>query len=292
MDAQAQGVLTLQDRLTLDGIGPGRWRSRHGDANQNGRSYGGQLLGQAMQAALLEAPADRPATMMQFLFLQGALPDRPIEFAVTQLQHGKRFSSLQVRGTQGARTVLDAHVTCALPLPGLEQSEPSSAPAGERPDDLARFEDVPQALRERIALMGGYGRDCNPSVAFRIPEPERQLDGRTAGPRFRYWMKVPQPLPQDARLHASAFAYLSDWWLNFGILAPHLRRAGERGMYISSLNHALWLHQVPQSDAWIHVEASSWHAGHGRGLAVARYHDPQGRHLASATQDCLVTYTD
>lgn len=291
-DLQPTEQITLAERLTLKPAGPGRWRSQHGDANQNGRSYGGQLLGQALRAALLEAPEGRPATMMQFLFLQGAMPELPIVFEAKRLQDGKRFTSLQVRGVQGERTVLDAQVSCALDLPGPTHTEASSAPAGERPEELPTLAEVPQALLEKLALMGGYGRDCNPAIEFRIPEPLRQLDGATAQRHFRYWMKVPQPLPQDAHLHAAAFAYLSDWWLNYCILAPHLARAGERGMYISSLNHALWLHAPPRADRWLHVQASSVHAAHGRGLAIAKYHDEEGRHVATATQDCLLTYTD
>lgn len=292
MSAPEAAPLTLVDRLTLDATGPGRWRSRHGDANQNGRSYGGQLLGQAMRAALMDASPDRQPTMMQFLFLQGAMPDQPLDLAVTPLQDGKRFTSRHVRGTQGGRTVLDAQVTCAHPLAGPGDALPSQAPAGEHPEALALFDEVPAALRDSLALMGGYGRDCNPSVAFRIPEATRQLSGATAGPRFRYWMKVPHSLPDDVRLHASAFAYLSDWWLNFCILSPHLKQAGHRPMYISSLNHALWLHAAPRADAWLHVEATCVHAAHGRGLAVGQVHDLQGRHVASVTQECLVAYSD
>lgn len=283
---------TMADRLLLKAAGPGRWRSQYGDANQNGRSYGGQLLGQAMSAALTEVPSTRAPTMMQFVFLQGAMPDQPILFEVDRLQEGKRFSSRYVRGVQGERTVLNALVSCAPPLPGPQHAEPTTMPDGERPEDLATLDDVPKALLERLALMGGYGRDCNPSIDFRIPDVERQFDGALADRHFRYWMKVPQALPDVPALHASAFAYLSDWWLNYCMLRPHLAHAGERGMYISSLNHALWLHAPPRADAWLHVQASSVHAAHGRGLATAQYHDAQGRHIATATQDCLVSYTD
>jgi acyl-CoA thioesterase-2 len=283
---------TIADRLRLRPAGPGRWRSRYGDANQNGRSYGGQLLGQALSAALMEVPAERSPTMMQFVFLQGALPEEPLLFEVDRLQEGKRFSSRHVRGVQGERTVLNALVSCAPSLPGPSHAEPTTMPPGECPEDLASLDDVPPALRERIALMGGYGRDCNPAIAFRIPDAERQLDAAHAGRHFRYWMKVPQAMPDEPALHASAFAYLSDWWLNYCILGPHLARAGERGMYISSLNHALWFHAAPRADAWIHVQTSSVHAAHGHGLATAQYHDRAGQHLATASQDCLVTYTD
>lgn len=282
----------IADRLRLQAAGRGRWRSQHGDANQNGRSYGGQLLGQAMRAALMEVPAGRAATMMQFVFLQGAMPDRPILFEVDPLQEGKRFSSRHVRGTQGERAVLNALVSCAASLAGPGHAEPTTMPEGEKPEDLATLDDVPEALRARIALMGGYGRDCNPSIAFRIPDAARQLDATQPIPHFRYWMKVPRPLPDEPAMHAAAFAYLSDWWLNYCILRPHLPRAGERRMYISSLNHALWLHAPPQADQWLHVHATSAHAAHGRGLATAQFHDASGRHVATASQDCLVSYSD
>ncbi|WBY03074.1 thioesterase family protein [Ramlibacter tataouinensis] len=297
MNAQAGHLtgaepLSLAERLTLDAVGPRHWRSRHGEANQNGRSYGGQLLGQAMQAALLEAPPERPASMMQFLFLQGAMPDQPIDFKVRPLQEGKRFTSLHVRGTQGDRTVLDAQVSCALSLPGPEHHTATTAPAGEQATDWPDLSSLPPGLLDRVNRMGGYGLDFNDSIAFRIPEPQRQLAEDGVNGPFRYWMKVPHALAPDARLHTAAFAYLSDWWLNFCALRPHIARAREHAMYISSLNHALWLHRIPRADEWLHVEAISVHAGAGRGLAVGNFHDAQGRHVATATQDCLIAYVD
>src|SRR5437868_3407879 len=107
----------IEELLALEARGEGRWRSRHGDANMNGRAYGGQLLGQAMMAALMDVPEGRTPTMMQFLFMQGAMPDEAMDFQVTALQDGKRFTSRHVRASQGSgRTVLDAQVTCARQL--------------------------------------------------------------------------------------------------------------------------------------------------------------------------------
>lgn len=290
--AQAAPASALEQRLALRAAGPGRWRNLHGDVNQNGRAYGGQLLGQALRAALMEAPAQRAPTMMQFVFLQGAMPGEPLLFEVHPLQQGKRFSSMQVSARQGERTVLNAQLSCALPMPGPAHAEPSPIPSGERPQDLATLAEVPAPLLQRLALMGGYGRDHNPTLDFRIPDPQRQLEGADGGRGFRYWMKAAQPLPADPALHAAAFAYLSDWWLNYCILRPHLAQAGEHRWYISSLNHTLWLHAPPQADRWLHVQASSAHAASGRGLSIAQYHDEQGRHIATAAQDCLVTYVD
>jgi acyl-CoA thioesterase-2 len=282
----------LEELLTLDVQGGGRWRSRHGDANRNGRSYGGQLLGQAMMAALMDVPAGREATMMQFLFLQGAMPDEAVDFEVTPLQEGKRFSSRHVRATQGnGRTVLDAQVTCALPLDAPTHATASTAPAGERPEDLSALDEVDAALMQNITLLGGYSQDRKPSIEFRIPEPSRQLSSRHMNGRFRFWMRAAQPLPDDARMHSAAFAYLSDWWLNFAALGLHLRDLEGRALYISSLNHALWLHRPIHADQWMHVDCTSPCAQAGRGLSIGAVHDLQGRQLASMTQECLMAYT-
>ncbi len=276
--------------LALDPQGPGGWSTRFGDANLNGRSYGGQLLGQAMMAALMEVPVGREPTMMQFLFLQGAMPFEPLQFQVTPLQDGKRFSSRHVRAMQAGRAVLDAQVTCALPLAAPEHGEPSTAPAGEHPRDLPGMRDLRPGLLEEISRLGGYSQDHKPSVEFRIPDAERQI-GQGDG-QFRFWLKAARPLPEGARMHASAFAYLSDWWLNFASLGLHRPALGERRLYISSLNHAMWLHRVPRADDWFHVHATSPCAASGRGLSIARVHDQQGRLVASATQECLMAYAD
>lgn len=285
--------LHIDDLLALEALGPGRWRSRVGDPNLNGRSYGGQLLGQALRAALMDVPPGREATVMQVLFLQGAMPREPVDFQVTVLQEGKRFSSRHVRAAQGnGRTVLDAQVSCAVPLDGPAHAVPSTSPAGERPEALATLEEVDPTLIHRFAQLGGYSSDRKPSIEFRIPEPSQQLSSIGAGGRFRFWMRTTKPLPDDVRIHAAAFAYLSDWWLNFIALGPYLRDMGARKLYISSLNHALWLHRPLRADQWMHVASTSPCAEAGRGLAIGTVHDLQGRPLASLTQECLMAYAD
>ena len=285
--------LDIGDLLALESAGTGRWRTRYGDSNLNGRSYGGQLLGQAMAAALQDMPPGREATMMQFLFLQGAMPQETVELQVTTLQEGKRFSSRHVRAWQAnGRTVLDAQVTCAAALDAPSHGEASTAPDGEHPEELPGLDDLDPTLVHNLHRLGGYSRDRKPSIEFRIPEPGRQFAPESMGGRFRFWMRASQPLPADARVHAAVFAYLSDWWLNFSSLGLHLRDLGERKLYIASLNHAVWLHRPVRADRWLHVCSMSPGSDGGRGLSIGSVHDLEGRHLASLTQECLMAYAD
>lgn len=276
----------LRALLSLDRVGPGRFRSRMGDANLNGRAYGGQTLGQALAAASAGVGLDRPATMMQTLFLQGVDPHRPVDYEVTTLQQGKRFTSRHVRATQGDRAVLDAHASFAAPSLAPEHAAPLPA-MGEDPRTLPDLAEL-APWQSQLQHLSGYATQVKPSIDFRLPHPERQL---AAGgePRVRYWVRAQQALPADVHLHSAAFAYLSDWWLNFAALCVHIHGLPEQArFYVSSLNHAIWIHRPLAADQWLHVSAESPCAQGGRGFALARVHDEQGRLVASATQEMLI----
>jgi acyl-CoA thioesterase-2 len=278
--------------LTLDEVAPGAYRSRHGDPNLNGRSYGGQLLGQAMMAASRTAPPGRTVSMMQMLFLQGAIPDQPIDFIVTSVQDGKRFASRHVTATQAAsgRRILDAQVTFAVPLDAPAHQTPLSAQ--DDPRALPTLSQMPAEWEEKLNLLGGYSLREKPGMDFRVPDMHRQVAPGAGNATFRFWLKARDALPADAHMHAAALAYLSDWWLNFSAMNAHTGALQPgKGIYTSSLNHGLWLHRPVKADAWLHFDCHSPAAADGRGLAIARVHDEAGVLVASATQECLMGYT-
>ena len=286
--------LDLGALLALDPLGESRWRSRMGDANRNGRSYGGQALGQAMMAACMGVPEDRDATLLQFLFLQGSMPGEAIDFDVTTLQEGKRFTSRHIRGAQsGGRMVLDAQATFAMPLDAPEHEDPpDSRLRDEDPERLPTLDDAPASWVEGMDKLGSYENISKRCMDFRIPDIDRQIGPEHARAGLRFWMRARQPLPPGVPgVNAAAFAYLSDWWLNFSSLAGHIRAmpAGRR-LYLSSLNHNVWFHRPFSPNEWMHFDCHSPVAAAGRGLSIARVHDRAGRHVASLTQECLMAF--
>lgn len=280
----------LRELLALDETGPARFSTRLSDANSHGRAYGGQVLAHALLAAARTTPADRPCTAMQFMFLQGTRVDQPLDLQVTPLQDGKRFSARHVRGSQdGSRLVLDAQVSFAAGFAGpSHQAEPP--PVLDDPDALPPVSQLPAAWRETLASALGYVMGDKDVIDFRLSEPPPGLRLDPREPRLRFWVRVRQALPEDPHLHAAAFAYLSDWWLNYAASGAHHDEAqAAGGLYIASLNHALWLHRPLRADDWLHFDSVSPAAASGRGLSVARVHDRQGRLVASVTQECLLS---
>ncbi len=281
----------LEALLALEGVGPLHYRTRHGDPNENGRSYGGQLLAHAMLAASASVPADRPATAMQLLFLQGALHDLPLDLRVSVLQEGKRFSSRHVRGTQGeGRTVLDAHLTFAVPSAGPSHAAATSA--REAPASQPRLRDLPADCGRRLHALGPYNMEEKACLDFRLVDGARTL-ATSDEPRARFWLRA-RMNAESARLHEGAFAYMSDWWLNYSSLGSHageLTDAGRR-IYIASLNHSIWFHRPFRADRWLHFDTESANAAVGRGLSLARIHDESGLLVATASQECLMAYAE
>jgi len=291
----AWGGLDLMELLTLDEAAPRQFRNRCGDRNQHDRTYGGQLLAQALVAAGRTVPPGRAATAMQFLFLQGSLHQEAIDLQVTPLQDGKRFSSRHVRGSQaGGRMIFDAQVSFAVPLDAPEHGARLEQLAlEERPEDLPTLSELPPAWNAEVARTLGYALLDKPAVDFRLPPLSTGLRLDLPEPRFRFWIKTRQRLPDDPVLQAGAFAYLSDWWLNYAASGGHIAALQpDRALYIASLNHALWLHRPFRADEWLHFDCRSPAAGSGRGLTVARVHDCRGVLVASATQECLMAVRD
>lgn len=157
-------------------------RNRYGETNPNGRSYGGQVLGQAMMAASMTASENRLPSMMQFLFLQGARPTQPMDFEVDSLQEGKRFSSRLVRGTEDFDPqIFSAQVTFGMPLASPEHSAAVRA-TGATPQDLDAPSAVLSLTESDIGVLGGYAFRPHPLIDFRMVDTVREGDLRAAEP--------------------------------------------------------------------------------------------------------------
>ena len=279
--------------LGVEPLGAGRFRARCNESNENGRIYGGQMLGQAAMAAALTAPADRPATYLQFLFVAGGMPEQAIDYAVATLQEGKRFSSRNVRGEQAnGRVVCDASVSFAGPIeaPARQTAAPADCGLGLDPETLPQLDEIaaPEAREMEAAL--NYTLRPHVAIDFRPAFVEDLLRADAAEPRMRFFIRIRAYLADDPRLQAAAFAYLSDYWINYVACIPHVQamtRARTR-LYVASLNHAIWFHRPLRADDWLLFDCRNPSGAFGRGLSIAQVYNLEGDLVASAAQECLL----
>lgn len=277
----------LSDLLTLDQVEDNQFRNRLHDSNFNGRVFGGQILGQAIAAAM-QTVQDRVPTALQLLFLQGGDIQTPIDYAVTPLQDGKRFSSRHLRGIQQERIICDAHVSFQRAPSGLERGEPlmDAVPDPETLHTLTQL----QADCANESAEQTFRLHEKPCLSLCLVDPRKHLFETGAAPHVKFWLKLNNPLRETPIDHYAALAYLSDYWMGSSSLTPHVPLAAVRGkLYMASLNHSLWFHSECRADDWLLFVSENVRTAQGRGLVLARVYDRSRRHVATVSQECLMT---
>lgn len=289
----------LPKLLLLERTGDTTFRCPRGEQNPNGRVYGGQLMGQAVAAALHTVAEDeRRTTSLQLTFLSGTRPDEPIDFAVTRLQDGKRVSTRHIEAVQSGRAVMSATVSFHAPSPG-DETDGHETGGGALLDTLATavpLVDMPAERSARLLRSGFRGFVPHAHIETRFVAPEHFFSPAAAGGPNLMWMRIGPgtPLPRTRAVHEVTLAYMSDWWQTFASLSFRLRNLHAKGgqLYVASLNHNLWLHAPCFVDEWLlHVTASPWANG-ARGLSIGRIYRGDGKLVGSTAQEVLQVRRD
>ena len=275
----------LAKLLQLSPGADGAFVSARTESNPAGTIFGGVLIGQLMSAACQGVEAPAVPHHVQLNFLAPGRVDQAMRYEVRRLLSGRSFTVQQVIGTQGERTVVSGQVSFQRPElgPRFEQPMPGGV---EPPETLPTLQDMVRAHAEQLGSAATRLSQAS-ALEFRLPDRGALLLERNPDARVRYWVKVRETLPDDARLHACAFGYQSDYWFPITALTPHLEVKVNHGLQITSLNHAIWLHRTVCADDWLLVDAQSPASGGARGLSMGHVYDRQGHLVATLAQENL-----
>ena len=252
-----------------------------------GTVYGGQVLGQALSAAVQTVPEERKVHSLHAYFLRPGAVDRPIVYEVDRIRDGKSFTTRRVVAIQKGRPIFNLSASFQVEEPGFEHQDempeapdPLSVPSQQ--ELAARYVDKlpefirPQALADRPFELRPLEGPTNPLK----PEPRE--------PRRMFWFKARAPLPDDPALHAYLLAYASDFSFLTTAMLPHAVSWLTPGMQVASVDHAMWFHQDVRVDDWLLHVVDSPKAHGARGLVRGRVFTRDGRLVASTAQEGLM----
>lgn len=258
------------------------------------RTFGGQLLAQAIVAAARTVTADpagssRPINSMHTTFLAGGDDTRDIRYAVESLADGRSFSTRRIEVRQGGRLL-------AVSIASFQQASDAGpeASAMEHQEPMPPAPD-PGSLRDVAGALAGVPEPYAPVCIVHGPIELRHTQGNlyaapdpTPAATQTVWLRSRRQLPEDPTIHAAFLAYASD----YSILEPVLRRHGtswaDPRLRQASLDHSIWFHRPGRADQWV------LHAGHspsacgGRGLGLGRMYAADGTLLASIAQEGML----
>jgi acyl-CoA thioesterase II len=276
VDARLAGLLQL---LELERLEVNIFRGGSRDIGSP-QVYGGQVLGQALQAAYATVDADRVVHSLHAYFLRRGDYDAPIVYFVDRSRDGHSFTSRRVTAIQHGEQIFNCSASFQRAEPGFEhQLAMPRVPPPESLDPAASASFL-DSLAPRVRKFA-YER---PIEFRRVPAPALPDDA----PRQCLWIRMCDRLPDDDRLHRCLLAYASDFHLLGTALIRHEANLAAGTLVIASIDHAMWFHHPPRMDEWLLYAADSPSAAGARGFARGSLFTRAGVLVASTAQEGLV----
>ncbi len=252
------------------------------------RTFGGQLLAQAMVAAGRTVTADpagagRPIHSIHATFLAGGDDTHEIRYAVETLADGRSFSTRRVQVIQRGQLLVTLVASFQEASPGIDHQDPM--PAAPDPATLRNvaeaLDGVPGPYAIVTVLHGPIELRHVEGHLYAGPGPEQTADQSV-------WLKSRRELPDDQLIHAAFLAYASDYSVLESVLRRHDTAWSDPRLRQASLDHAMWFHRHGRADQWVLHAGHSPSASGGRGLGISRLYSRDGALLATVAQEGML----
>lgn len=250
------------------------------------RVYGGQVIGQALVAAVRTVEDRQPHSMHAYFLLPGD-PKVPIIYDVERIREGKSFTTRRVLAIQHGHPIFSMSVSFHNNEEGglAHQAKMPDVPDPETLTSEAQVKErfaatMPEPVRRY------YERER--PIELRPVEFARYLGKKYEDGKFNVWIRATGRLPDDPAIHQCVLAYASDMTLLDTALVPHGRTLFEREFMAASLDHALWLHRPFRADDWLLYSQDTPNLNGSRGFARGLIFMRDGTLVASVAQEGLV----
>jgi acyl-CoA thioesterase-2 len=249
------------------------------------RVFGGQVIGQALVAAVRTVES-RPAHSMHAYFLLPGDPKVPIIYDVDRMRDGKSFTTRRVTARQHGHPIFSMLASFHADEQGLDHQ--ATMPAVPPPEDLPSDAEMREKLLPTMpeAVRRYYERER--PIELRPVEFDRYRGKKYPDRPFHIWIRATGKLPDDPAIHQCALAYSSDYALLDTALHAHGRTLFEKEFMGASLDHALWLHRPFRADEWLLYAQDSPNLHGSRGFARGLIFKRDGTLVASVAQEGLV----
>jgi len=252
-----------------------------------GTVFGGQVLGQALSAAVQTVPVERHVHSLHAYFLRPGDVARPIVYDVDRIRDGSSFTTRRVVAIQGGHAIFNLAASFQKDEEGFTHQDtmPEVPPPESLPTEEERMKTwaakLPAFMRERALR----------PRPFELRFVEIGDDPFSPGPlppRRHVWLRTAGRLPDLPALHCYLLAYASDHAFLTTALLPHGLTWLTPGLQVASLDHVMWFHRRFRVDEWLLHAMDSPASGGARGLVRGRVFTRDGLLVATTAQEGLL----
>jgi len=260
---------TFAEVLELESHGPDTWVGTSPPYTW-GRVYGGQVIAQALWAAVQTVEEQYLPHSLHAYFIRGGNVDEPIRYEVDRLRDGRSFCTRTVVARQSGGAIL--HLSSSFQVDETDteaEIQTVRMPLAPEPEDMRKRADDWPWIMERRTMVSHPGA------------------GKSMG-----WVRLTDPLGEDPMKHVCGLALTSDT-IQFGSArsAHPLNVPPERhseAFIGASLDHAMWFHRPMRADQWHLYEWECRTMRGGRGATFGNLFSEDGIHVASIAQEVLL----
>ena len=282
---RTSAVSRLLSILDLEALEDNLFRGRSPQQTWQ-RVYGGQILGQALMAAVRTVPSERIAHSLHAYFLQPGDISRPIIYEVDRVRDGGSFTTRRVTAIQHGRAMFVMSVSFHKREPGLDHHSPM--PKVAMPEEVPSEQELKARLIDELPeSMRAYWESERP-IELRPLDVSRYFARENRAPEQSVWMRATGPLPDDLPLHQCILAYASDFSLLDTALIAHGKLMFDKDIQLASLDHALWFHRPFRADDWLLYVQDSPSSHGARGFCRGSIFTRAGMLVASVAQEGLM----
>jgi acyl-CoA thioesterase-2 len=248
------------------------------------KAYGGDMVAQALAAAIRTTGSDRRVNSFHGHFLRPVDVSSEVDYAVDRVRDGRGYSTRTVTGRQNGKAAFIATVTFQVPEhgPDLQIAMPASLPA---PESLPSSAEAVAGVPGPAASYWASGRSFD---MRHVPSPVYfDVDG-AAVPHQAIWVKAFDALPDDVDLHRTALAYVCDYTILESALRATSTPWAAPGLSTASLDHAMWFHRDGRVDEWVLYAQQLQSLQSARALVHGSFFSTDGRLLATVTQEGMI----
>lgn len=251
-----------------------------------GRVYGGQVVAQALAAAVKTVGPDRLVHSLHAYFMRPGDEDYPIDYRVEIDFDGRSFCNRRVVAVQKDLPILNLVASFQRPEDGVTHQV--AMPDVPPPEDLLDQVDYAHMHRDMI-----------PEDIYRFLTRPNPIQWRPIGtpiffrrekaePSSSLWVKTVAPVDADEQTHRTILAFISDMGLLATSALPHGLSSATHSMKMMSIDHAMWFHEDVRADEWLLYTMDSPWSGHARGFNRGMFFRRDGTLVASCSQEGLI----
>lgn len=249
----------------------------------HGRVYGGQVLAQAILAAVRTVAPARMVHSLHGYFLRPGHLEEPITFAVERLRDGGSFSARRVHAIQFEAPILSMIASFQDQQPGLEhQDEMPPVPGPEElPSSIAIFGALDHPIAKFFYRNGAFDMRHVQEPLFTRPAPTKQSVQAM-------WIRARTPIPADQPTQRALLAFACDQVMLEPVMRTHGLSWVAPNASIASLDHAMWWHRDVDLNEWLLFAQETPSGQGGRGLGTAKVFTRDGRLVATIAQEGML----